>query len=215
MKLRDLARGVSFAHLMGGAARAAIATAPANAPKAETAAPKGEKDDKTEKGEGDDEPEADAAAKPEKGEGEDDDEDMRRREDDDDEDDDEDDEDDEDFAPKGEREQGVARRATRQGRARERARCASIFGSEHAAGRVELAAKLAFTTTLSAKAAVEILAASPQSAGAGDDFGRLMSTVRNPSPGPTGGPSADDKGEADRIAARIVAAGEKARPGRK
>lgn len=55
-----------------------------------------------------------------------------------------------------------ARRAYAKGRTAERARCAAIFASEHASGRVELAARLAFATDMTAAAAIGVLEASPK-----------------------------------------------------
>jgi hypothetical protein len=52
--------------------------------------------------------------------------------------------------------------ARRQGARQERARCAAIFGSEHASGRAEQAATLAFSSRLSAREAIGILAATPR-----------------------------------------------------
>jgi hypothetical protein len=46
----------------------------------------------------------------------------------------------------------------KKGRKAERNRCATIFASKFAAGRPDMAATLAFNSTLSAKAAIEVLA---------------------------------------------------------
>ena len=50
----------------------------------------------------------------------------------------------------------------RQAARRERMRGAAIFGSQHAAGRIELAANLAFSTQLSARDAIAQLSHSPR-----------------------------------------------------
>lgn len=49
-------------------------------------------------------------------------------------------------------------------RLRERERCAAIFGSKHAAGKVELACSLAFDTSLTRKEAIAVLAKTPAAA---------------------------------------------------
>ena len=50
----------------------------------------------------------------------------------------------------------------REARRAERTRCASIFGSRHAAGRIEQAANLAFRSLLSAPAAITALSRTPR-----------------------------------------------------
>jgi hypothetical protein len=50
----------------------------------------------------------------------------------------------------------------RAARKRERARCAAIFGSKHAAGRVAAAANLAFNTKMTASQAIVVLKTLPQ-----------------------------------------------------
>lgn len=74
---------------------------------------------------------------------------------------DDDDTDETDDGDDGEDAKKGARKAAARARKMERARCASIFASPAAAGNVELAAKLAFTTDLSASAAKAILEATP------------------------------------------------------
>ena len=106
-------------------------------------------------------------------------------EDDDDEDDDEADEKADAKAVKAARAAGHGRAlaaAARQARRAERARGAAIFGSAHAAGRIEQAAGLAFHSLLSASAAITALAHSPRGRSVGIDSTpgqRLMAaTVR-------------------------------------
>ncbi|WP_170975508.1 hypothetical protein [Martelella alba] len=48
----------------------------------------------------------------------------------------------------------------KKGRKAEKSRCAAIFASQHAAGRPALAASLAFNTSMSARAAIRVLASS-------------------------------------------------------
>jgi hypothetical protein len=57
--------------------------------------------------------------------------------------------------------------AAAQARRRERARCAAIFASSHAAGRADVAAQLAFRTTMPRSAAIESLAALARADGGG------------------------------------------------
>ena len=74
-------------------------------------------------------------------------------------------------------------------RKRERARCAAIFASKHAATRPDLAAHLAFETGMGRKAACAML----RTAAAGSEPGRRgldgrMAAIDQPRPG-AGGPS--------------------------
>jgi hypothetical protein len=65
----------------------------------------------------------------------------------------------------------------RAARKRERARCAAIFGSKHAAGRVAAAANLAFNTKMTASQAIGVLKTLPQeeaSASTGGGLGERM-----------------------------------------
>lgn len=57
--------------------------------------------------------------------------------------------------------------AAAQARRRERARCEAIFASPHAAGRADVAAQLAFRTTMPRSAAIESLAALARADGGG------------------------------------------------
>lgn len=57
--------------------------------------------------------------------------------------------------------------AAAQARRRERARCEAIFASPHAAGRADVAAQLAFRTTMPRSAAIETLASLAQADGGG------------------------------------------------
>jgi hypothetical protein len=93
----------------------------------------------------------------------------RRAEEDDDEDDDtdpkgrrtaaEDDDEDEEERQDDEDDRDPKARAARK---RERARCAAIFGSKHASGRVAAAANLAFNTKMTASQAIGVLKTLPQ-----------------------------------------------------
>lgn len=88
---------------------------------------------------------------------------------DDDDDDDEDEDDDDEKADDEEVKKAIGggqRAAVRAARRVERRRCAAIFGSKHAAGRVPLAAQLAFGTNMKASAAVKVLASAAQESAA-------------------------------------------------
>ena len=66
-------------------------------------------------------------------------------------------------------------------RRRERARCASIFASEHAAANVEMAAHLAFQTSLTRSQAIALLAKAPPGSGG---LAAAMQRIPNPRVGP-------------------------------
>lgn len=88
------------------------------------------------------------------------------------------------------------------------ARARSIFASEHAAGRADMAAHLAFDTELSADSAIAAMKyAGPVAAKSPRSLGEKMQDVKNPSVG-VDAPNAGN--EASTLAARIVAAGERA-----
>ncbi len=71
----------------------------------------------------------------------------------------------------------------------ERDRCAKIFASEYAAGRPALAASLAFNTSLSAKAAIAVLAGAGVEAPAGrKSLDERMQQVKSVKIGPDGSP---------------------------
>lgn len=55
------------------------------------------------------------------------------------------------------KEEMTGKSASARARKRERERCAAIFASPHAASNIQMAAKLAFNTTLSRKEAIEVL----------------------------------------------------------
>lgn len=83
----------------------------------------------------------------------------------------------------------------------ERERCAAIFSSPEAEGRVALAASLAFETDLSAEQAVAIMKSTPKGQAAkGDRFDQLMQSVRNPQ---VGGEQGGDEAMTD--AAKLIA----------
>lgn len=103
-----------------------------------------------------------------------------------------------------------------EARARERARCAAIFASPHAAGRIPMAATLAFTTTLPRAQAIAILASSPAQVAAAPPARPGLDTRMaglpadaNPDPG-AGAPEAPAVG-ADAAAASILASARRAR----
>ena len=78
--------------------------------------------------------------------------------------------------------------AKRQGARAERRRVAAIFKSKSAAGRIEQAATLAFTTRLSAREAISVLAASPrQQAAASGDLTLLNRSIPHTRVSPHGG----------------------------
>lgn len=93
--------------------------------------------------------------------------------------------------------------ASAEARRRERARCASIMGSQHAGRNPVLAANLAFTSTMSRKEAIAILKDTPTSASAAPP------QRRNPALG-TGGDAVVTSGQA--IASSWDHAMQKARP---
>lgn len=150
----------NFAHLIGGAPKTAAEDAPEekdeDAPEGtEDDAPEGEGEDEPESTEGD-EPEAEGEDEPE-GEGEEDDTEAAA------------------FA-------AVIAAAEARGAAKERERCASIFGSQHAAGRIGMAAELAFNTGLDVKTAVGVLAQSPAEK-KGGGLAAAMAQQKNPALG--------------------------------
>lgn len=119
----------------------------------------------------------------------------------------------------GEEDKEEQAKAVNAARAGERARCAAIFAAPEAAGKVQVAAELAFNTDLSAKEAIAIMKAMP----AGSNAGRLakaMESVTNPSLGADGGAGSTSGGGAgagaeEKAANRIVAAAKSARGVRK
>ncbi len=131
---------LNFAHLLGRAPSASEDNEDdkEKSKKAKSKAAEDEKDKEATEEEDDDEKDDDK----EKSKAEDGDDDDADAEDDDDEDDKEKDE----------------NKDVKKGRKAERHRCATIFASEHAAGRPSLAASLAFNTPMSAKAAINVLA---------------------------------------------------------
>lgn len=72
-------------------------------------------------------------------------------------DDDEDGDDDEDAEDDDDKQEMSGRSAAASARRRERARCAAIFASKHAANNIPLAASLAFDTTMTRKEATAVL----------------------------------------------------------
>lgn len=77
----------------------------------------------------------------------------------------------------------------KKGRKAERDRCATIFASEHAAGRPALAASLAFNTSMPAKAAINVLAgAGLETSNGRQSLDARMQSVPNVKIGPDGSP---------------------------
>lgn len=164
----------NFAHLIGGSPKPAAEDAPEEKEEDE---PEGNEEDSP-TGEGEDEPDVAEGDEPEpEGEGED--------------------------TPEGEGEEeeteaaaafaGVIAAAEARGAAKERQRCASIFGSKHAAGRIGMAAELAFNTSLDAKAAIGVLSQSPAEK-KGGALAAAMSKQKQPQVGsdaPASGKGAD------------------------
>lgn len=90
------------------------------------------------------------------------------------------------------------------GRADERKRCALIFATPHAEGQAHVAARLAFSTNLSATEAIGLLAETSASIPQGKrGLGERMSSVPNPAVGPDGG-SAPEAGSAAETIARMT-----------
>ncbi|RIW00983.1 hypothetical protein D2T81_19425 [Azospirillum brasilense] len=105
--------------------------------------------------------------------------------------------------------QASADDAAARARQDERARCAAIFADPAAAGRVAMAATLAFTTDLTAEQAVAVLktapAASTTTAQAGNPFAAAMGALGNPDVGTdTSGGDGDDP---QALVAQILKAG--------
>lgn len=78
-------------------------------------------------------------------------------------------------------------RNVKKGRSAERSRCARIFGSQHAAGRMDLAATLALNSGISSAAAIRILATTaapaPASASRKRTLDERMQAANTPRPG--------------------------------
>lgn len=204
-----LAQALPFAHLLGLGARAEDDTAGRRGSRAED----DERNEDDKKGkraeEGDDKDEKKDARR-----AEDDDKDERAEDDEKDEkegrrakkaeDEDLDDEDDSDEEMRGSSASAKARR-------RERARCAAIFGCAAAGVRPDIAASLAFTTTMSRREALSVL----QTAAAGGAPQRQagladrMAAAKVPNVPGEGGNS-NPSGRST-VANAIIAAGEKAR----
>jgi hypothetical protein len=98
-------------------------------------------------------------------------------------------------------------------RAKERARCAAIFGSKAAAGRPDVAAHLAFNTAMSAREAVGMLDAIGAGAQAGAATGRqsLSSRMAKVPEQKIGSGAAGTASPAQAAAASILDAGKKRR----
>lgn len=100
--------------------------------------------------------------------------------------------------------------AVRQAALDERTRCATIFASPDAAGRVAMAASLAFETDLPAEQAIALLKTAPKQ---GASLATRMGTVPDPKLGSDGG-NAGNQDEASNLAASILESGRKARGGK-
>lgn len=218
MSLNSIAAGATknFAHLIGRGNTKATKKAEDDDDK--------KKDDKKDDAAADDkkEPPADDKEDGKKGKGkkadkeecdDDDDKNMSAAKDDEDDEDDsegdgEDEEGDDDKKERAEL-NGPASSAS-SARDRERARCCAIFASEHASGRPDVAANMAFKTKMTAKEAIAVMASlGPVK----NDRARLdnkMSTVKNPDVG-AGDTAASNGDPAAQLAASIIAAGNKAR----
>lgn len=193
MSLQSLAGKLSFGHLTGLAgkkgktAQDEIETAPADDQAATT------------------DTEEDAAA-PESPAAEDDPAAAAANTGDDSGDDDEDEDEDEEGDDDSDREEMGKKSAVSRARLRERTRCAAIFASAHAAGNLEMAATLAFTTNLSRSDAINVLAAAPKKT----SLDRRLASVRNPDLG--AGAAAPSTGPAvatswDKVMAKVRPAG--------
>lgn len=105
--------------------------------------------------------------------------------------------------------QASADDAAARARQDERARCAAIFADPAAAGRVAMAATLAFTTDLTAEQAVAVLktapAASAPAAPAGNPFAAAMGALGNPDVGTDA--AGGDGGDPQALVAQILKAG--------
>lgn len=123
------------------------------------------------------------------------------------------DEDDDEMEDEGDDEEAAARPGrAKAARQRERIRCARIVAAGIKAGRVNQACAFAFDTKLSASQAISALNAGALDAPARrSGLGERMSTVTVPNPGTNTGAAAQPKDPAAAAAARIVAAGERAR----
>ncbi|CAO3453887.1 hypothetical protein [Azospirillum argentinense] len=105
--------------------------------------------------------------------------------------------------------QASADDAAARARQDERNRCAAIFADPAAAGRVAMAATLAFTTDLTAEQAVAVLktapAASAPATPAGNPFAAAMGALGNPDVGTD--TSGGDGGDPQALVAQILKAG--------
>jgi hypothetical protein len=210
-----LAQALPFAHLLGLGVRAEDDNGGARRGSRAEDDERDEDDKKGKRAEDDDKDEKKDARRAE----EDDDKDERAEDDKDDQKDDDkdgkranskaddedlDDDDDSDDEMRGKSANAKARR-------RERARCAAIFNCEAAGVRPDVAASLAFTTTMSRKEAISVL----RSAAAGGAPTRGASLAdrmgkENP-PNVTGDGGNSSPSGRSKVASAIIAAGEKAR----
>jgi hypothetical protein len=198
----------SFAHLAGLGRRATRAETDDR--KDDQAKGKRAEDDdgKDPDAKGDDDNQ-DPDAKGKRAEGEDEEAKGKRAEDDDNKDPDAEDEDDKKDA-KAAKGKGQSYAA---GRADERKRCALIFATPHAAGQAHVAARLAFSTNLSATEAIGLLAETSASIPQGKHgLGERMANVPSPAVGPDGG-AGPEKGSAAETVARMTAAYDRATGG--
>lgn len=99
------------------------------------------------------------------------------------------------------------------GRADERKRCALIFATPHAEGQAHVAARLAFSTNLTATEAIGLLAETSASIPQGKrGLGERMANVPSPAVGTDGG-AGPEKGSAAETVARMTAAYDRATGG--
>lgn len=149
-----------------------------------------DKDDKSAKAEDDKEKDDDTNAKKAKSKAEDDEEDGEA------------DEDDSDDEMRGKGAAAAARR-------RERARCKAIFSCDAAGIRPDVAATLAFNTQMGRREAIAVLTSTAAGSQPRSGLADRMAAVNVPQAGAEGG--ADLPAGMGKVAAAIVAAGEKAR----
>lgn len=207
MQKATMARVLPFAHLLGFGAKARRAEDDEEEKKSRRAEePEDDEDEKksrrAEEPEDDEDVEDDDPADDEDAEDEDDDKSSgkkgkkaKSKEEDDEDAEDGDDEDDREKA---------ARRA-------ERARCAAIFRSSAAGVRPDMAAHLAFNTTMSAKKAVSMLELAAMGQGKASRLADRMASVQIPRVGASGSDPVRAGDPSDDLAAQINAAAEKAR----
>lgn len=212
MKLGNLAKAAPFAHLMGIKPRAEDETEEEKkAKKAKRAEDEKDEDKEKEAKKAEDEKDERDAEESDDGDGDEDKDEKKSKkakkakaEEKDDEDDKEEaDEEDGDEEMKGNSASAKARR-------RERARCAAIFRCDAAGARPDVAAHLAFETTLARADAIALLKSVASGSTGKRALTERMAGVKVPNVGAEGSASVDPN-DPKAVAARIIAAGKKAR----